>query len=144
MATNLKMIFIAYTTYIQSFTLLSQSTQTSQFLMTWMPLLLIWNNWWNVQINYLVTLKTHIFGWGSYSLLSAISRISVLIHLWPNVRKPLMYVNFSNAILLQFHYLQRHMNGFTKLQPFKFSHHGDTAVDSWLSKKANLYASHWE
>jgi len=41
-----------------------------------------------------------------------------------------MYAHFSNSILLDFHYLQRQMNGLTKLQPFKLSYHGDTALDS--------------
>ena len=45
-----------------------------------------------------------------------------------------MYAHYSNYILLDFHYLQRQMNGLTKLQPFKLSHHGDTTLDSWPSE----------
>ena len=39
-----------------------------------------------------------------------------------------MYI--FQILFYYFHYLQRQMNGLTKFQPFKLSHHGDTALDS--------------
>jgi len=48
----------------------------------------------------------------------------------PILENPSISANFSNSILLDFHYLQRQMNELAKLQPFRLSQQEDTALDS--------------
>ena len=45
------------------------------------------------------------------------------------LEKKSMYTHFSNSILLDFHYVQRQMNGLTRLQPFKLNHQEIQQVD---------------